>query len=121
MKDDKFYLYTLIALLLGIIGFWLIAPLFESSFVQYISFGAIIVSLVYFCLKGYNMLKEKNSNRKIEKEIKEIVSKSPIVSFDNTDKITPFIASDKVKICTGVGYEKFTLSKVSKISYLWKK
>lgn len=120
MKDDKFYLYTLIALLLGIIGFWLIAPIFESFFVQYISFGAIIVSLSIFLSKGYNMLKEKNSSRKIEKEIKQILSKAPIVSFDNTDKITPFIASDKVKICTGVSYEKFTLSKVSKMSSLWK-
>ncbi|MDO9629451.1 MAG: hypothetical protein Q7I99_06090 [Acholeplasmataceae bacterium] len=121
MKDDKFYLYTLIALLLGIICFWLIAPALESGFIQYISFGTIIISLSIFVSKGYNMLKDKKSNQKFDKEVRKIVSNLPKISFDNTDKINPFKAGVNEKICTGVSYEKFTLAKVSKISSLWKK
>jgi hypothetical protein len=45
-------------------------------------------------------MKEKNSSKKIKKEVEKLTSSLLEVSFDNTVKITTFIASYK-KICTG--------------------
>ena len=61
MKNDEkiFFLYTLIALLAGIIGFWIIAPAMESGAIQYISFGAIIVSIAIFISAVIKKAKQK--------------------------------------------------------------